>query len=327
MKTPPRPFPGMRIQFSADVFAERERVTAWRDTFGRGIAKVDVEPLPDVPFKARMSMRLMPDLVIVNGRGTMRKTARTRELLADGNDTLVFQIISCNGVATQLGREIPVTAGDGFVLSNADVSSFTMAEEQSAFVLNLPRTVLGPSLHDPDAVLTRPVPKDNAALRLLTSYVAAIGREALPPSEELARVAVSHVHDLVALALGATPDAAEIARTRGVRAARLHTARTFVMRHVGQQGLSVAAVAAHLGVTPRYVHMLFETEGLSFTEFVLAERLTRAHRMLNAPRHAGETISTIAYTAGFADLSHFNRTFRRRYGCTPSDVRAAARGG
>jgi AraC-like DNA-binding protein len=57
---------------------------------------------------------------------------------------------------------------------------------------------------------------------------------------------------------------------------------------------------------------------------VLTERLARAHRMLTSPRHAGETISVIAFAVGFADLSHFNRAFRRRYGCTPSDVRALA---
>ena len=28
---------------------------------------------------------------------------------------------------------------------------------------------------------------------------------------------------------------------------------------------------------------------------------------------------------GFADVSHFNRVFRQRFGCTPSDVRNAAR--
>jgi AraC-like DNA-binding protein len=46
--------------------------------------------------------------------------------------------------------------------------------------------------------------------------------------------------------------------------------------------------------------------------------------MLDNPWLGERTISAIAYEAGFADLSHFNRAFRRRYGETPSDVRARA---
>jgi AraC-like DNA-binding protein len=33
------------------------------------------------------------------------------------------------------------------------------------------------------------------------------------------------------------------------------------------------------------------------------------------------TISMIAFAAGFSDLSHFNRTYRRRFGETPSETR------
>jgi AraC-like DNA-binding protein len=36
-------------------------------------------------------------------------------------------------------------------------------------------------------------------------------------------------------------------------------------------------------------------------------------------------IIDIAFTAGFGDVSHFNRMFRRRYGETPSDVRSGSR--
>jgi AraC-like DNA-binding protein len=96
------------------------------------------------------------------------------------------------------------------------------------------------------------------------------------------------------------------------------------MRHLDNAGLSVASVASHLGVSPRYVHMLFAATDMSFSEFVLTQRLARAHRMLASPHHVGDTISTIAFAVGFADLSHFNRTFRHRYGCTPSDVRTMA---
>jgi AraC-like DNA-binding protein len=46
--------------------------------------------------------------------------------------------------------------------------------------------------------------------------------------------------------------------------------------------------------------------------------------MLTDPRLAARSITSIAFDAGFGDLSYFNRCFRRRYGATPSDVRSSA---
>jgi AraC-like DNA-binding protein len=73
----------------------------------------------------------------------------------------------------------------------------------------------------------------------------------------------------------------------------------------------------------RYVHKLFEGEGTTLSKFILGLRLQRVHGMLSDPRHADLTIGAIAYKVGFGDLSTFNREFRRRYGATPKEVRAA----
>jgi AraC-like DNA-binding protein len=101
--------------------------------------------------------------------------------------------------------------------------------------------------------------------------------------------------------------------------------KTEILNSLKRHDLSLAGLAARHGVTPRYVQMLFESEGTTLSRFLLDQRLARAHRMLSDPRLAERTISAIAYEAGFGDLSHFNRAFRRRYGETPSDVRAGSR--
>jgi AraC-like DNA-binding protein len=85
--------------------------------------------------------------------------------------------------------------------------------------------------------------------------------------------------------------------------------------------LNVGAVAARYRVTPRYVQLMFEGEGITFSEFVLNQRLARVHRTLCDSRHAGSTVSAIALEVGFGDVSYFNRCFRRRYGASPTDVR------
>ena len=73
---------------------------------------------------------------------------------------------------------------------------------------------------------------------------------------------------------------------RGVRAARLRAVKDDIARILKEGDVSVATVAARHRVSPRYLHKLFEREGVTFSEFVLDQRLTRAHRLLSDPRRA-----------------------------------------
>jgi AraC-like DNA-binding protein len=77
-------------------------------------------------------------------------------------------------------------------------------------------------------------------------------------------------------------------------------------------------------MTPRYVHLLLEETGRSFSEHVLDRRLCLSQCLLTDPNRASVKISNIAFECGFTDLSYFNRTFRRRFGATPSEMRAAS---
>ena len=106
-----------------------------------------------------------------------------------------------------------------------------------------------------------------------------------------------------------------------LKAARLNLAKSFIMAHSDRRDMSISAVAASLNVTPRYVQRLFEADGTTFSEFLIRQRLARVHRMLRDPCVDRTAISTIAYDAGFGDLSYFNRRFRRQYGLTPREVR------
>jgi transcriptional regulator GlxA family with amidase domain len=47
--------------------------------------------------------------------------------------------------------------------------------------------------------------------------------------------------------------------------------------------------------------------------------------MLADPDYAHLRIVDVALAAGFGDVAHFNRLFRRRFGDTPSGTRTAGR--
>ena len=97
--------------------------------------------------------------------------------------------------------------------------------------------------------------------------------------------------------------------------------RQFVSEHYRDETLSPAVVAQELGCSLRNIHKISAENGTSFGVLVLETRLAAAAHALALP--ASKTrISAIAYDCGFADISNFNRSFRRKFGTTPSRYRA-----
>lgn len=310
------------FRFSTEAFAERERLTAWREVFGRTVCNLDIEPLDPGNFSSEaMGFRLpgLGVLFVVSGPADFK---HTRELIAD--DDLSFMAAPTSScMASQLGRTLQLGPGAGVLMNNAEIGHIRVASCSRFTTFRVPRAAIKPLVPDLDAAVARRVPANNAALGLLIRYLESIRDTQALTSAKLRHLAITHVYDLLAVALGATREATEIAYSRGMRAGRLREAKAFIGRHLGRHDLSARTVAAHLGVTPRYVHMLFESEGVPFMKVVIDQRLARSYDMLLDSQMAGCSISEIAFAVGFSDLSHFNRAFRRHFDNTPSDTRRA----
>jgi AraC-like DNA-binding protein len=109
----------------------------------------------------------------------------------------------------------------------------------------------------------------------------------------------------------------------GLRAARKITVLNAMDGLLGERDLSARLVATSLGVSARYIHILLKDTGLTFAQHLIEKRLTQVAAQLR-DRDCGLRISDIAAAAGFGDLSHFNRNFRRRFGTTPGRMRKSA---
>jgi AraC-like DNA-binding protein len=314
--------PNYGIRFSTDTLPERDRLPYLREAFGRSIIGLELEPLQAGAVRFAASLHAFDGLRAISTRTSGMAIRRTRPLLADGNDDLVLSInLSGDCLPSQVGRECRLDAGSAVLMSCADVGGFVRPRQTRYLTLFVPRRRLSAMAVNPEDALARPIPAHTEALRLLIDYVeTALGKQRLT-SPELRQLFSIHVRDLVALAVGATRETGEAARDRGLRAARLSAIKGDIVGQLDNEGLCVADAAVRRGVTPRYVQMLFESEGTTFTQYVLEQRLARALRMLADPRHQGRTISAIAFEVGFGNLSYFNRTFRRHFSMTPSDAR------
>jgi AraC-like DNA-binding protein len=228
-----------------------------------------------------------------------------------------------SGVKSQGDQDAVVLDGEAIVTPCSQLVWVTFLAQLQYVSIGLPRRVLVPLVPHSEDVLRRPITKDNEALRLLRTYVNAVGETPAPITPELRRLIVAHIRDLVALMIAATPHAAAISQAWSVRDTRLRAIKADITAHLREHGFNVGTVAARQHVSTRYVQMLFKSEGTTFSHFVLDQRLALAHRMLTVSRYDGWTICAIAMEAGFGDLSYFDHAFRRRYAASPSEVRAA----
>lgn len=84
---------------------------------------------------------------------------------------------------------------------------------------------------------------------------------------------------------------------------------------------SIDRAAHHVGLSRRQFTLRFRQHlGTSFVEYLNGLRLAHAERLLRSGRH---TVTGVAFSSGFEDLSHFYRLFRARHGLPPRQWLAA----
>jgi AraC-like DNA-binding protein len=315
------------FRFSTDDMRPHERAVAVRELHERCTlpAKPEpMEPLSDRPVRVNITQWALPGLGMMSGTLCgLRQQIRPKHSAPTGADDIFLNFNSTgNSIVTQNSDEVVVRYGDAFVAIRG-AKGFRVARPKTVrfFGLRFPFASLSPLVPDLDRSELRVLPRSTAALNLLRKYLELIAQESALATWELQRAAVGHVYDLAAVALGTRADRAELARSRGVRAALLEIIKADIIAHLEEGNLTVAAIAGRRGMTVRYLQKLFEADGASFSEFVITKRLAKAYRMLKNPLYARHAIGNIAYDVGFNDLSYFNRAFRRRYGLTPSEIR------
>ena len=100
---------------------------------------------------------------------------------------------------------------------------------------------------------------------------------------------------------------------------RLKTVLQYVTDHFSEN-LPVAEAAAVCQCSPSHFMRWFrQMTGQSFTGYLNAWRLNAAAEALRATE---DTVLAVAERTGFKNLSYFNRSFKARFGQTPSEYRS-----
>jgi AraC-like DNA-binding protein len=297
------------------------RFDTWRKMLSRKLLEVGGESLGNEPYWANAKLRILPGLRTGTGSFAASRFVRTKQIVAASDDDFVL-VVNLKGKfsAMQRGRELELDEGDAYLMACSEPGSFIRRTDGELSCVRVPARALAsrvPGLYDRVA---HRIPRQCEILNLVLAYIRTTDQLSLS-DPQLRGTAVSHVYDLVTLALNPTRENAHEIEDAALRSGRLSAIKAYVDRNLCRHSLSVRDVSDRHGLSSRQVQRLFESEGQTFSRYVLYRRLDKIRRALMDARFHKKNIGELALEHGFGDLSTFTRAFRAHFGESPRDVR------
>jgi AraC-like DNA-binding protein len=297
---------------------DRQRFLFFAELFEHFSNTGELDPAPDVPFRAAMNSIHIGTTMLGRCDGTFTTVRRERRQVLQTNDDRYCLARNTGDRAAQVvhrGREFTMRPG-AMVLLKLDETFFSAdgASYKRFTNVHLPMAALRATVAGVDDLVGREL-EPGGALSLAMDYSDLLLRH--PAAVDEAGMAIAqHLMDLASLGLGARGELALAAQRGGLRAVRLNAVLAILSRRFAEPDFSAHKLATAAGLSERYVNELLYETGAGFTMRLNELRLRKATELL--ARRGERRISDVAFECGFNDLSYFNRCFRRRFGLTPS---------
>ena len=229
---------------------------------------------------------------------------------------LLFNRLPTAPTFNQLGREVRLDSGTVAIASCTEPGELCYADPHDFLAVAIDQARLRELVDRVEDLVARPLP-NSPALRHLRRYleILPMRQDAWQEPKLFAHIATA-LTDLVALALGAGRDAAELAKTRGLRAARQHEIIREISTRFTDPDFSAQKLARQMNVTDRYVQDLLHECGSSFSERASAVVDLRSRPGL-AFSPTGDALAVIGVGS---DVELWDATVFRR---PPAELRAS----
>lgn len=230
------------------------------------------------------------------------------------SDHILIQSYLRGGLTGEMdGREVMVLAGQTNVIDLARPMRGDRAGSADLINLVMPRDTLG--LHDLHGIVL-----DGERGEFLSDYLTSL-LGTLSSMHQTDAAGIARItRDMVAVCLRPTTENRERAMPQ-IEAGYLRRAKRLIESELCSHQLSVTLLCRELGISRSSLYRLFEPLG-GVASYIQGRRLEQIRELLCTPRET-RSLRDLADLYGFSDGAHLSRSFRTRFGMSPSEVREA----
>lgn len=324
----PDPQPRNEIRRFRLADLDRTRVglfTGWRKAFG-AVFDIAAEPDEIGTFNGDLNVWASGYFVLSEASYSRLKLLRTSETIARSRlDHFGLRLIVSGSMAGLGGpQEIDAEPGDIFFIDLSQVVNLQASVRGGTtadITLWIPRIRLLASIGDEQALHGLGIKGGSPAGTLIGASLRSLAAQADRMSAQEMDALANGVIELTASAVSPM---LERAATSGVPIplASFVTIRRFIDRNLKSPELGPDMIAKNFGLSRASLYRLFEPVG-GIAGYIRKQRLSHTYQEITTAEFANQRIGHIANRFGFTNVSAFGQLFRKAYGMSPREARAA----
>jgi AraC family transcriptional regulator, positive regulator of tynA and feaB len=312
----------MQIVFSTGKVHPRDRLSYWREEASKVYVAHDFSSSAGRSFWGTIragSLDFLSLSLFESAACTVDRTQRFLRHDAD-DDLLVCMQTAGSMTVHQDGRDAVLAVKDMVLVNPRRPFSLGIETGHGALAVKVPRRELQGRLGDVTSLTSRVISGRQPAAALASGFLLMLPEHIESFQGQTGAKIARQALDLVALAFAANADIGHVVLSCR-RETTLLRLKATIEGALYDHKLKPVDAAAAAGIGARYANSLLAAEGTSLERYIMLRRLQHCHRALVDPGHARRTVSDIAYSYGFSDLSHFTRRFKAQFGCLPRECR------
>lgn len=271
-------------------------------------------------LNARLQSRDL-ELLKIYEVGADQLTTLVRDALHFQRDANAFYflgiVLEGSALLKQVGRASILETGDVGLYKSSEPFLLQFKSSHKMLVVRVPEYEIHARLAGLGLLSGLVLRAQHSATNSLVDFVATSARMDTTAASVRARASLAGaVFDLLIDAvLAARLDRPDIGEYR------IEEAKRVAIANAANTDFSVSMWADQLGISQRYLRLLFEQEGNSPSQYLRQNRLGLAAQKLRDPKFSDISILDIATGSGFGDGAYFSRSFRNAFGITPTKFR------
>jgi AraC-like DNA-binding protein len=306
---------------TADV-APNQRLAYWVDMICTTYVQLECDAPAQASFNGSILSHRLPGLDLSVVRSRAQRVMRTPRVIQRATDDCFIVSLQTQGsaVISQDGRDALLQPGDFTIYDSTRPYVLQFDNDFEEIVLKLRGEHVRSLVRNTEDLTATTVSGRTGAGHLLISMINTLRDEADSLAPASAEAVANGVVNVLVAGLQSLPACkkAELSSMSAYHVARI---RQCIDHHIHDPHLTMAWVAAQLGMSTGHLHRLFKSEPLSPSQYLWNRRLEACSRDLLDPRRAKASVAEIAFGWGFNDAAHFSRTFRDRFSTSPREWR------